>query len=347
MDKVKIGIVGMGQRACHHGGVLFGTCKESVRLSAICDNRPERLARGKKMYEEVFGDGIATYADYREMYEKSGVDAVFIAGPNYIHRDMTLAAFQHGLHVLCEKPMELSLAKCDEMIAAGKKAGRVLGMGMQMHYRTRYHKVREMIEQGMIGQPAMVWCTEYRGPFAEMKDWVWEKEKSGGAIVEKNCHHYDLLRLWVKSDPTTVYATGNILKHTTGSGRSSEIIDNAWIVNDYASGARGMVGICFLAGPQQPHYREFGVMGTEGKIFFTWEGNETIHVTLTNGATMTYDAGLGAELRGGMFADFVDCVRTGRQPLVTGEMARASLLVPMAAEKSIEEKRVVHVSELR
>lgn len=347
MDKVKIGIVGMGQRACHHGGALFATCKDTAHITAICENRPDRLAYAKKMYEEEFGYPIAAYLDYNEMYDKAGLEGVYVAGPNYAHRDMTLAAFDRKLHVLCEKPMELSLARCDEMIAASKKAGRVLAMGMQMHYRVRYHKIREFIDQGMIGRPAMVWCTEYRPTFAEMKDWVWEKAKSGGAIVEKNCHHYDILSLWVNSDPTTVYATGNIMKHFTGSGRKSEIVDNAWILNDYANGARGMVGICFLGSAKQKHYREFGVIGTEGKMHFTWEANETIHIELTNGTKMTYDAGPDAELRGGMFQDFLDCIRTGRRPLVTGELGRASLLVPLAAEKSIEEKRLVHVSELR
>jgi predicted dehydrogenase len=320
---------------------------DEAMLAGLCDNRPDRLDHARAQYEGVFGYKIPTYADYREMCEKAGLDAVMVSGPNYLHRDMTLAALDRGLHVLCEKPMELTLARCDEMIAAAAKAKRVLALGMQMHYRVRYHKVRELIAQGVIGTPAMAWCTEYRCPFAETKDWVWEKEKSGGAIVEKNCHHYDILNLWLQSEPTTVYATGNIVKHTRRSGKNSQIIDNAWIVNDFADGARAMVGICFLA--QGEHYREFGVQGTEGRIFFSSSDDEIIHVTLNNGGRMSlnYTGEPELRLRGGSFKDFVHCARTGEAPLVSGTMGRKSLLVPLAAERSIAERRVVQVSELQ
>ena len=344
MDKVRIGIVGMGQRACHHGGALFKECKDDAEIVAICDNRPERLAHGKSMYEEVFGYEVATFEDYGEMYGRAQLDGVFVAGPNYLHRDMTVAALEAGLHVLCEKPMEVSLAKCDEMIEAARKNGRILCMGMQMHYRKRYHKVKEIIDSGAIGKVAQVWCTEYRPPFHDMKDWVWEKGKSGGAIVEKNCHHYDILDMWVQSDPTTVYATGNIMKHFRGSGRQSEIIDNAWIVNDYEAGARAMVSICFLA--EHGHYREFGVHGTEGRIFFSWADGEIIHAEYGKERKEDHDLTRDPPMRGGVAGDFVRCIRTGDQPLVTPEMGKRSLLIPMAAERSIDEKRIVHVSEL-
>ncbi|HRU06363.1 MAG TPA: Gfo/Idh/MocA family oxidoreductase [Candidatus Brocadiia bacterium] len=345
MRKLRIGIVGMGQRTCHHGEQMFSDCKDVAELAAVCDNRPERLALGKAMYEKAFGYAIAGYNGYQEMYDKAELDAVFIAGPNWMHRDMTLAAFQRGLHVLCEKPLDVSIAKCDEMIAAAKKAKRVFGAGMQMHYRVRYHKVAELIAKGVIGAPVMAWCTEYRGPFIEMKDWVWEKDKSGGAIVEKNCHHYDILSLWIKSNPTTVYATGSIAKHFQRSGVKSQIVDNAWILNDYENAARAMVGICFLA--EKNHYREFGVNGTEGRVYFSSNDDEILHVELNNGGVESLDYRNAPPLRGGMCRDFVDSVRDGRDPLVTGLMARQSLLIPLAAEMSIAEKRVVNVSEVK
>jgi len=346
VEKVRVGIVGMGQRSCHHGGALFKDCPDEALIAGVCDNRPERLALGKKMYAEVFGYPVQGYLDYIEMYEKADLDAVFIAGPNCLHRDMSISALERGLHVLCEKPMETTLAKCDEMIAAAERAKRILAMGMQMFYTERPHKILELIKQGVIGKVAMVWCTEYREPFAEMKDWVWDQGKSGGAIVEKNCHHYGILDMWAQSDPTTVYATGNILKHFVKSGKESQIVDNAWVVNDFENGARGMVGVCFLGG-QHNHYRELGVIGTEGRIFYSRPtDNQVIHVRLNNGMEMDINTNAMPLPRGGVFRDFLQCVRTGAQPLVTGELARRAILIPLAAEKSIAEKRVVQVSEL-
>lgn len=344
MDKMKMGIVGMGQRTRFHGAHVFTDCRDTADITAICDNRPERLAEGKQSYEAEFGHEIGAYESYEEMYARAGLDGVYVAGPNYLHLDMTLAAFDAGLHVLCEKPMEVTLAKCDEMIEASKRTNKVLAMAMQMHFRKRYHKVKDIIAQGLIGKPAMVWCTEYRGPFMRIKDWVWDKEKSGGAIVEKNCHHYDIMNMWIQSPPTTVYATGNIVKHKNIYGQESTIVDNAWVINDFENGARAMLGVCFLAEAQ--HYREFGVHGTEGKIFFSGQDREVIHVELNSGEKSDHAFTQKEILNGGVFQDFVDCIRTGRKPLVDGETARQSMLVPLAAEKSIEEKRIVHVSEL-
>lgn len=347
MEKLKVGILGMGQRTCHHGGLMFKGMEDEVAIAAVCDNRQERLDKGKAVYEEGFGGKVAAYTDYHEMYDKAGLDAVFVAGPNYLHRDMTVAALEKGLHVLCEKPMETTLAKCDDMIDAARRTKRVLLFGMQMYYPERPHKIRDMINEGLIGKVSMVWCTEYRNPFAEMKDWVWEPEKSGGAILEKNCHHYGILNMWAQSEPTTVYATGNIMKHTHRSGKQSGIVDNAWVVNDFENGARGMVGVCFLGGEHKNHHRELGVIGTEGRIVYSRPRElQIIHVYLNNGMEMHIDTNGMPSRRGGMFKDFVDCCRTGREPLVTGDLARRATVIPMAAEKSIVEKRVVHVSEL-
>lgn len=344
--RLKVAVLGLGQRACFHGGLLFNDVKERVEMVVVCDIYPERLEFGQKAYSESFEGPVRGYTDYREMFKKENLDGVFITGPNYLHRDMTISAFENGIHVLCEKPMEVTLQKCDEMLEAAKKHNKVLAFGMQMHYRKRYFKVKEIIESGAIGKVAQLWCTEYRGPYGKMKDWVWDKEKSGGAIFEKNCHHYDLLNWWADSKPTTVYATGNIMKHNTPYGIKSEIVDNAWILNNYENGASAMVGICFLSDHSMSHQREFGVHGTEGKIFFSWHDNEIIHVRYNNQHEEHFDMRKNQWIRGGLEGDFLDCMATGKAPLVTGEVARSSLLVPMAAEKSIEEQRIVNISEL-
>ncbi|MBT3379382.1 MAG: Gfo/Idh/MocA family oxidoreductase [Lentisphaerae bacterium] len=344
MDQLRLGIVGCGLRVCHHGGCVFRDCQDSARIVGMCDPVAEKRVRAGKMYSEEFRYEIPVFPSLREMAEATGVEAVYVATPNDTHCEAVLEAFDLGLHVLCEKPMDITLAKCDRMIAAAETSGRILGLGMQMHYRERYHKVRELIAEGTIGEPGMVWCTEYRPPFKQEKDWVWQSWHSGGAIVEKNCHHYDILDLWVGSEPTTVYASGNILKLHTGGGVESDIVDNAWIINDYASGARAMVGICFLAGWDQGHYREFGVHGTRGSVTFSSKDGEILHVQTENGERTEY--AIDHDLRGGIYRDFVECACTGRQPLVTGERGRRSLLVPIAAELSILEKRPVSVTEL-
>ena len=342
MKKVRIGIIGAGgQRCCFHGGCVFDGVP-NAEIAALCDNVQEKLARANEMYSKTLGCKPTLYADYHEMIEKAGLDAVYVAGPNCLHREMSVAALDGGLHVLCEKPFALSLRDADEITAAAERNGRILGLGMQMHYRERYLKIGELIESGEIGRVTQCWCMEHRPTFAAMKDWVWDPALSGGAVVEKNCHHYDVMDIWVKSDPTLVYATGGILRHFTPHGFRSGIIDHAWIVNDYANGVKGMVGINFCEDSR--HYREFGVIGTKGRIDFSTEDGEIVHLRKNNGETA--DLAFDATVRGDIFQDFTDSVLEGRAPLVTAQMGRRSMLVPLAAEISIREKRAVHVSEL-
>ncbi|MFA7230389.1 MAG: Gfo/Idh/MocA family oxidoreductase [Victivallaceae bacterium] len=346
MRKVKTGIVGAGgQRCCFHGGCVFAET-DNVIIKAICDNRPERLAYAKEMYSKYLGYEVETYLDYNEMYAKADLEAVYVSGPNNLHMEMSVAALTAGLHVLCEKPMEISLERADAISDAAKRSGKLLGLGMQMHYRRRYLKIGELVEQGLIGNVVQSWCSEYRHPYIAMKDWVWDSSLSGGAIHEKNCHHYDVMDIWVKSKPTTVYASGNIMKHHTPHGIKSDIVDNAFIINDYENGSRAMVSINFMGTNEQGHTREFGVIGTDGAITFNDTDKEVLHVSLNNGDK--YDLNIPGDVRGGIWQDFIDCVLDGkRQPLVTPEMGRNSLLVPMAAELSIKEKRIVNVNELK
>jgi len=345
MKQVRIGIIVTGQRVCAHGEVTFGNTRDKCTIAALCDVAPERLKQAKDMYEKAFGYPIQVFEDYRQMLATVDLDGVYIAGPNHLHRDMTLAALEAGCHVLCEKPMETTLAKADEMTAAAERSGKILALGMQMHYWAHYHRIKQMIDDDVIGKIVQVWCTEYRGPFFETKDWVWETAKSGGAIVEKNCHHYDIMDLWVDSMPTTVYATGGIAKHHTPHGSPSQIVDNAWILNDYENGVHGMVGICFT-GRQGKHRREFGINGTRGRIFLTLADKEAIHITHEDGRDEVLPTNPDKHLLGGLWKDFVDCILENRRPLVAPQRGRRSLLIPLAAEKSIAEKRVVHVNEL-
>jgi predicted dehydrogenase len=344
---VRLGVIGMGQRTVHHG--WDGDIKQAgaeggaFRIAAVCDCQPDRLAKGIEFLQEHVGIKAQGFADYRAMIRDAGLEAVYVASPNHLHREMTEACFEAGLDVLCEKPMATTLADADAMIASRRKHGRVLGFAMQMRYRRRYHRVAELIREGRIGAPAMVWCTEFRPPFAALiKNWVWEKAKSGGALVEKNCHHTDILDLFAGGKPTRVYATGGQRKHAVMAGVRSEIVDHAWVTWDYDNGARGMIGISFLQEPA--HVREFGVAGAEGMIRFDLTDGEKIHLRPNGAPEEVIDC--PGELRGGVLADFCRCVRTREQPLVTPELARAALLVPLAAELSIEQKRVVEIAEL-
>ena len=344
MKNVRLGIVGLGQRTLYHGLLPEVKRVKGLTISALCEVREDRLKKGLEDYQRELGYAIPGFADIGKLLAAGVADAVFLATPNYTHRALTEQALAAGMDVLCEKPMATTVPDCDAMIAAARKHKRILALGMQMQYRKSYHKIMEMIEKGDLGEPAMLSCVEYRGPFIAMKDWVWKKEFSGGAIVEKNCHHYGLLDWWAKGKPVKVYASGNQKKHAFIHGVKSEIVDNAYVLADYDSGARSLVGICFLAEGTH-HFREFTVTGTEGHIWFNSTDGEVIHFINTRKGVKE-DLKVTEVLRGGLLQDFTDCVRERREPLVTPEMGRASVLVPIAAERSIETGRPVEICEI-
>ena len=342
MKTVRLGIAGLGKRAMSYGLLPVFKRIGGLDVTAVCDVIPERAAQGQTLFRDELETPVEGFDDYGAFLGSGLVDAVYLTTPNYLHASMTLEAIGAGLDVLVEKPMATTLADCDAMIDAARAHDRVLELGMQMNYRKRYHKVTELIEQGKIGDPVMLSCVEYRCPFADTKQWVWQKAKSGGAIVEKNCHHYGLLDVWAKGRPLRVFATGGQKVIKSMCGVTSDIVDNAFVTCDYDGGARSLVSICFLAG-RKHHLREFDVTGSKGRVWFSHEDHEVIHFVNTHTGESA-DFQINEDARGGVFQDFVDRVRDRSEPLVTGETGRKSLIVPIAAEQSIETGEPVDVS---
>lgn len=338
---LKIAVIGLGHRACHYGSLPFAG--ENVEICGVCESDPRRLAEGTTAYSKTFKNDVPGFPSHGELFDRTNPDGVYISTPNNTHCEISIAAMERGIHVLCEKPLDISLARCDKMISVARANRTILAAGMQMNYRKRYHRIRTMVEEGLIGEPVMTWCVEYRHPFREGKKWVWDSELSGGALVEKNCHHCDIMDMWMGGDdPVSVYATGNIRKHSRPHGYESNIVDNAYVVYDYGKGGRGMLEISFLM--ENVHDRQMGVQGTGGRIWVQYSEGERIHVVQSDGKSFVVDE--PGELRGGLFRDFLDCIAQGNEPLVGGEKARRSLLVPLAGEISMAEKRVVQVAEL-
>ncbi|HWL51643.1 MAG TPA: Gfo/Idh/MocA family oxidoreductase [Chthoniobacteraceae bacterium] len=342
---IRLGIIGLGYRSI--SGVLieeirpaFEKTGGAFEIPAVCDVEPRKQQAAVEKISRFTGKKPETFASYEEMLDHGELDAVYIAGPNDLHAPMAIAALRRGVDVLCEKPVATTLADADAIAAEAHQ--RIVAFFMQMHYRRKYHRVAELIRSGRIGEPVMTWCTEFRAPFPRWMNWVADRNRSGGALVEKNCHHCDILDLWTGSRPHSVYATGGQKKYATLWGQPSSIVDHAWITFDYENGVKGMIGINFTQSHR--HQREFGVAGTEGLIRFDLKDGEKLHITTNNGDTELLDC--PGELRGGVFLDFLNCVRSRTEPLVSFEKGRRSLLVPLAAERSIREKRVVLISEI-
>ncbi len=346
---INIGVIGYGYRGRELAGLLAEN--PQYRLSAICDRQSEYsslLKRSEPMKQVGF------YTDFRKILENKELEAVVIAVPQYAHHSLALEAFRAGKHVYTEKPMALSIRECDEMIAAAEKAGKVLMVGQQMRYHAHLLKMKEVVDSGELGKPVMIWLTEFRDPFHG--EWAYDKKKSGGLLVEKNCHHTDFFNWMAGASPVSVYASGgqDVVKKTA-AGKSG-ILDNAWVTVNYSNGARAMLGICMFSSTafEKTHYqvgyhrREMGVACERGVICSEGPLGRNLEVQCSNTRNKTiYQLDVNQCISShGILNGFYAAVRDRKKPSATGEIGRAALAVSLAAEKSIEEKRLVQISEI-
>ncbi|MBN1966129.1 MAG: Gfo/Idh/MocA family oxidoreductase, partial [Anaerolineae bacterium] len=164
------------------------------------------------------------------------VDAVIVATPNHLHREPVIRAAAHGKHVFCEKPLALSLADCDAMLAACREADVTLMVGHILHFHSGMVQVRQWLDDGIIGRPlvAHVERTGWEPPRAQVS-WKKMQALSGGHLFH-HIHEIDLL-LWYFGPVREVYATGgNLAHHGAGYGDEDDVI---LLTLRFANGAVG------------------------------------------------------------------------------------------------------------
>jgi UDP-N-acetylglucosamine 3-dehydrogenase len=190
MKKLKIGIVGLGRVASKtHIPVLKSL--GNVEVVAGVEKNPERAERVKRLF------GLArVYDRYEDMFDSEKLDGVYVCLPNFLHKDACIKALERGLHVLCEKPMGMSVKEAEEMTALAEAKGLVLMPGYKKRYARNFKRAKELIEDGLLGkiiQVQGIFVTP--GPYISWdpkSDWYLD-EKWHGVIYDTACHLVDLL----------------------------------------------------------------------------------------------------------------------------------------------------------
>ena len=270
MDEIRLALIGTGQNMKGHLRSL--THIEGLRIAGMADVDEERLAEAAGMLDHE----TSTFTDYRRLLDEVGADAALIAVPNYLHRQVTCDCLDAGLHVLCEKPMATTLEDCDAMIEAAQRNDRILEVGLSCRFSRIDGFAHEVISRGAIGRPTMIWCKEFRGPFArKYQDWILDSSRSGGTLVEKTCHHFDLFnwfsganatRVWASGGADGVYREGGEHAQNKEPGAKVDVLDNAFVTVDYDSGLRANLALCMFA--SRGRKAEFGIIGTEGQVVY-------------------------------------------------------------------------------
>ena len=233
MEKVRIGVIGYGNMGTAHVKKLVVGKLPNVELTAVCDISLDRRSAAKKAYPD-----IPVFADAQALYESGICDAVLIAVPHYDHAPLAIKAFEHGIHVLVEKPAGVHTKQVKEMNEAAAKSGKVFGIMYNQRTNPVYQKLRQMIKEGQLGQiKRITWIiTDWYRPQAyhDSSTWrsTWETE-GGGALINQNPHQLDLWQ-WMFGMPDRIYA-----KVYFGKYHNIEVEDDVMAFFEYDNGATG------------------------------------------------------------------------------------------------------------
>jgi predicted dehydrogenase len=340
--EIGIAIVGTGMVARYHAQAIAAA--PGARLVATSRFDPAKAAAAATEF------GAPCETDYAKLLARRDVDAVCICTPSGAHATQTIAAARAGKHVLVEKPMALTVADADAMIAACATAGVRLGVALQRRTEPAYQAVRSAIEAGSLGELVLgLALIPYHRTQAYYDSAPWRgtwAEDGGGALMNQGIHIADLL-LWFMGDVEEVQARTATMAH------SIEVEDDLTASVRFKSGALGSILATTAAAPGFPHRVEvYGTRGgvqLEAEAVVRWEGEAApaVDASLRPGAAAagagSSPTGLAPTGHARILADFVAAIREGRPPLVPGEEGRRSLQLVLAVYEAARNGTAVRI----
>ena len=254
---VRIGVIGVGTMGFAHAKYLYQNRVQNGVLAALCDID---AARREELIEN-FSD-VPIFADADELFAAKCCDAVIIATPHYFHVPLGVAAFEHGLHVLSEKPMAVQLSEANRMIKAAAESGKTFCVMFNQRTNPLFKKAKELIADGAIGQPKrLTWIITnwYRTQkYYDSGSWraTWAGE-GGGVLMNQAPHNLDLWQ-WIFGMPKRIRAFC-----TEGKYHNIEVEDDALIYAEYESGA---IAVFQTTTGEYPGTNRLEICGDRGKL---------------------------------------------------------------------------------
>ena len=349
---LRYGIIGTGMMGCEHIrnlGLVPG-----VEVIAIADPDSHSRALGRL----AVGREVETYAGARELLGRAPVDAVVVASPNFTHFEVLRAVFETDKHVLVEKPLCTTVEDCLRVVDAAARHRGLVWVGMEYRYMRPVARLVEAVHAGDVCRLWMLAIREHRFPFLpKVGDWNRFNRLTGGTLVEKCCHFFDLMNLIVRQRPLRVFASGGAdVNHRDEryDGATPDILDNAYAVVDFDGGARALLDLCMFA-ENSTHEMEIVATGDRGKaeafvpahrlVLTRRDRNEPTTIGFPADASL---AGAGAH-HGSTFFEhlaFRDAIRAGGQAIVGPGDGALAVAMGVAGERSVRERRPVELAEI-
>ena len=336
-NPLNVAFIGAGMIADYHRQGVLACADQNVRLTAIGHYNPAKFG-------EISARVQLPCFDYAQIFADPNIHAVAICTPSGSHAEEAIAALNAGKHVLVEKPMALNLADADAMIEAARRNQVVLAVALQRRTETAYARAHAAIMAGDLGEMTQAAITipyvrtkAYYGQAAWRGTWAAD---GGGVLMNQGIHLVDQL-VWNMGDPVEVKAQAATLRHAI------EVEDTLSASLRFANGALGTITATTTAAPGFPHTLSF--YGTNGGIQI--EGDTIRYWSLADASKATVEpivpsggvagAGAGGDPRGiaatghiAIWKDFVEAIRSGKQPILDGVEGRRSLAAVLAVYKA-------------
>jgi predicted dehydrogenase len=324
------------------------------------------------------------YKDLRDLLKDSRVDAFVIASPNHTHIDILRQILANDSRaVLVEKPLCTTADDCRTVAGMAHSYRAPVWVAMEYRYMPPVAELLNRVRGGLVGNPKMIGVQEHRFPFLQkVGDWNRFNVNTGGTLVEKCCHFFDLMRLIARDEAVRVYGSGaadvNFRDESYG-GKTPDIIDNAFVIVDFASGIRASLSLCMFCDGSY-FQEEISVLGEKGKLECLvpgpdrlWAVEDLDDLGDSTGFTGSHrdseivysprspkgpiremvkvDTSLqrAGDHQGSTFYQhqkFHQVVRGGGTVEVTVEDGMQAVLIGLAAEQSIREHRAVEIDTL-
>lgn len=262
---LRYGLIGAGTMGREH--IRYVGLLDGAEIVAIADPHEPSLAQCRPLLRSA----VAEYDSHGQMLANETLDALIIATPNDTHAAILLDVFDSGvaLPILVEKPLCTTIPDVERLRDAAASYPAPIWVAMEYRYMPPVQDLLSDVHGGRVGTPRMLATTEHRFPFLHKVDaWNRYAARTGGTLVEKACHFFDLMRLILRDEPVRIYASGGAdvnHKDENYDGHVPDILDNAFVTVDFAGGSRAMLNLCMFAEGSQ-YQEHMSVVGNLAKV---------------------------------------------------------------------------------
>ena len=337
--RLGIGVIGCGKIAQVRHLPEYHMCK-NAELIGYFDFIPERAEKMAKKY------GGVAFSSVQELLNSDKIDAVSVCTANITHAETAVAALRAKKHVLCEKPMAVTLSECENMLAEAKSAGKLLMVAHNQRLWNTHIKAKELLKKGVIGTPlTFKTCFGHRGPDHWSVDkgtgnWFFDKNKSAfGVVADLGIHKIDIIRYLLESEITELSAMTGTLDKRDADGSPVSVEDNAIILCKTESGVIGTVSVSWTYYGEEENGTV--IYGTKGHLHIPSSEDGALTVTVFGKEPAVYS--VQGQEKSGIIDAFIDAILNGKNSPISAESVIPSMKVMLSALTAADSGKRTHL----